>query len=128
MAAKLDQIIDKYLKIRDEKVKIKDKYMSDVAHLDAAMDKIENYLQAEMQKSGLKNLPTELGTAYLSTRTAATVADWDSLLNYVRENGLWTLLEKRVNKTAVEEFVAANDDLPPGVNISQAVVVNVRRS
>lgn len=128
MAAKLDQIIDKYLKIRDEKAKIKEKYQSDVAHLDAAMEKIENYLQAEMQKSGLKNLPTELGTAYLSTRTAATVADWDSLLSYVRANDLWTLLEKRVSKTAVEEFVTANDDLPPGVNISQAVVVNVRRS
>jgi hypothetical protein len=128
MAAKLDQIIDKYLKIRDEKTKIKEKYQADVAHLDAAMEKIENYLQAEMQKSGLKNLPTELGTAYLSTRTAATVADWDSLLSYVRANDLWTLLEKRVSKTAVEEFVAANDDLPPGVNISQAVVVNVRRS
>lgn len=128
MAAKLDQIIDKYLKIRDEKTKIKEKYQADVAHLDAAMEKIENYLQAEMQKSGLKNLPTELGTAYLSTRTAATVADWDSLLSYVRANDLWTLLEKRVSKTAVDEFVAANDDLPPGVNISQAVVVNVRRS
>lgn len=128
MAAKLDQIIDKYLKIRDEKTKIKEQYQADVAHLDAAMEKIENYLQAEMQKSGLKNLPTELGTAYLSTRTAATVADWDSLLSYVRANDLWTLLEKRVSKTAVEEFVAANDDLPPGVNISQAVVVNVRRS
>lgn len=128
MAAKLEQIVDKYLQLRDQKKVFKDEYDAKVAEIDAAMERIENYLLAEMQKSGLKNLPTEAGTAYMSTRTSATVADWDSLLHFVKEHELWTMLEKRVSKTAVEEYVAANDDLPPGVNITQAVVVNIRRS
>lgn len=128
MAAKLDEIVAKYMQLRDRKKVIKDEYDAKVADLDAAMERIENYLLAEMQKSGLKNLPTEAGTAYMSTRTSATVADWDSLLHFVREHELWTMLEKRVSKTAVDEYVAANDDLPPGVNVTQAVVVNIRRS
>jgi len=128
MAAKLEQIVERYLLLRDKKKAFKEEYDSKVAEVDAAMERIENYLLAEMQKSGLKNLPTEAGTAYMSTRTSATVADWDALLTFVREHELWTMLEKRVSKTAIDEYVAANDDLPPGVNVSQAVVVNIRRS
>lgn len=128
MAAKLEQLIEKYLQLRDKKKVFKEEYDAKVAALDEAMSRIENFMLAEMQKSGLKNLPTGAGTAYMSTRTAATVADWDALLGFVRQNDLWTMLEKRVNKTAVDEYVAANDDLPPGVNLTQAVVVNIRRS
>lgn len=128
MAAKLEQLIEKYLQLRDKKKVFKEEYDAKVAALDEAMSRIENFMLAEMQKSGLKNLPTGAGTAYMSTRTSATVADWDALLGFVRQNDLWTMLEKRVNKTAVDEYVAANDDLPPGVNITQAVVVNIRRS
>jgi hypothetical protein len=38
------------------------------------------------------------------------------------------MLERRVSKTAVDEYVAAHQDLPPGVNYTTAISVNVRRS
>ena len=58
---------------------------------------------------------------------SASVADWDAVLDHIRENDAWEMLERRVNKTAVEQFKAVNDDLPPGVNWSETQVVNFRR-
>jgi hypothetical protein len=124
----IDEIVAKYIQIRDQKAKFKAAYDAQVAELDAAMDRIEKHLLTKMQAQGLKSMPTTAGTAYIQHRTSASVADWEMVLNYIKENSLWTMLEKRVSKTAVEEFRAANDDLPPGINWSESIVVNVKRS
>jgi hypothetical protein len=55
------------------------------------------------------------------------VADWDAFLDHVRENEAWEMLERRVNKTAVEQFKSVEGDLPPGVNWAETQVVNFRR-
>jgi hypothetical protein len=55
------------------------------------------------------------------------VADWDQTLNWIKTEGAWHMLDRRVNKTAVEAYREANNDLPPGVNWRDEIVVNVRR-
>lgn len=124
----IDQIVSRYIALRDLKAKYKAEYEAKVAEVETAMQRIENHLLTTMQAQGLKSMPTAAGTAYIQHRTSASVADWDSLLNFIREGDHWAMLEKRVSKSAVEEFRAANDDLPPGINWQEAVVVNVRRS
>jgi hypothetical protein len=124
----IDEIVARYIQLRDRKKVLKDAYEASVAEIDSGMDRIERALMVKMQEQGLKSMPTSAGTAYLQTRTSATVADWDTTLGYIQANELWTLLEKRVNKTAVEEFRAANDDLPPGINWREELVCNIRRS
>jgi hypothetical protein len=56
------------------------------------------------------------------------VADKEAFLTYVRTHEAFELLDLRANKTAVEEFVAANADLPPGVNWNTQRTVNFRQS
>ena len=58
---------------------------------------------------------------------SAVVSDWDAILDHVKENEAWELIERRVNKTAIKEFRDEHDDLPPGVSWNEAQVVNVRR-
>lgn len=128
MAAKLDEIVAKYLTLRDQKKVIKDDYDNKVAAIDAALERIEAYMLKQMDEHGLERLPTGAGTAYKSIRTSVSAADWDMFLDFVRNNEAWSMLERRPSKTAVEEYLAENDDLPPGVNISRAVVCNIRRS
>lgn len=123
-----DQLIEKYIALRDKKAQFKAEYEAKVGEIDAALDRIEKHLLTNMQAQGLKALPTTAGTAYIQHRTSASVADWDSLLGFIREHGAWSMLEKRVAKTAVEEYRAANDELPPGINWYESVVVNVKRS
>lgn len=124
----IDQIVEKYIALRDKKAQFKAEYEAKVSEIDQALARIESHLMERMQQQGLKSLPTTAGTAYIQHRTAASVADWDSFLGFVREHDAWTMLEKRASKSAVEEYKAANDDLPPGINWNESVVVNVKRS
>ena len=124
----IDDIVAKYIQLRDAKLLYKKEFDAKVEAIDAAMTRIENHLQTKMQEQGLKSMPTAAGTAMLVHKSSSAVADWDAFLNYVRENDLWNMLKRDVNPTAVKEYKAANDDLPPGVNWREAVVVQVRRS
>ena len=124
----IDEIVQKYIELRDLKAQMKAEYENRVAPIQAALDKAEAHLLGQMQTLGVSSVKTGAGTAYTSQRTSATVADWDSVLPFVREGGLWHLLEKRVNKTAVDEYVAQHGGLPPGVNYRTEITVGVRRA
>lgn len=126
--AKIDTLVEGYIKARDKKAEYKAAYEKQVAALDSWMTQAEQVILATLNEIGSDSCKTPFGTAYKQERTSATVADWDSTLSFIQANALWTMLERRVNKTAVEEYVAANEDLPPGVNWRREVVVNVRRS
>lgn len=117
-----------FIALRDRRAERKAAYQADDEGDRTKQDKIEIEFLRRFQERGIDNVSTKgVGTAYKSTRASATVADWDELLGHVRENDAWELLERRVNKTAVEQHKAVNDDLPPGVNWAETQVVNFRR-
>lgn len=129
MALNKAEVVATYIKLRDRRAKRKAEYEAADAADKEKQEKIEAYLLKEFNESGIDSIKTEFGTAYKSTRTSATVADWDAFFTqYVVPNQAWEMLERRVNKTAVEQFKAANEDLPPGINWSETQVVNIRRS
>lgn len=123
-----NELVSKYIQVRDKKAEMKKEFDGKVAKIDAALDKIEAALLSYFNENGLESISTDAGTAYKTTRTSATVADWDASLTFIRDHELWHLLEHRVSKKAVEEFKAANDDLPPGINWREEQVVNIRRA
>lgn len=126
---KLNELVGKYVQLRDQKAKIKAEYDAKVAAVDNVLDKIEAVLLKTFEDTGMESVKTEFGTAYRSVRTSASVADWDAFFTHVREHGAWEMLERRCNKTAVEQHKAVNDgQLPPGLNWREERVVNVRRS
>lgn len=125
---KINDIVQKYIALRDKKAQMKKEYEDRVAGVESLMEKVEAVLLKHFEETGSEAIKTDAGTAYKSTRTSATVADWDAVFAFIRDKEAWEMLEHRVNKKAVEEFKAANDDLPPGVNWRSEVVVNIRRS
>lgn len=124
----IDDLIDRYIKLRDKKKQLKDEYEAKVAPYDAAMDKIENLMLTKMQEQGLKSMPTSAGTAYIQTRTSATVADRELFKDWCENTDNWHLIDLRAQKTAIDAYKEEHDDLPPGINYNQQVVVNIRRS
>lgn len=125
---KINELVEKYIALRDRRAERKASYEKDDSNDVALQEKIEAVLLKHFNESGVESVKTEYGTAYKSSRTAATVADRDVFFSYVREHNAYELLEARCNKTAVAQHKAANDDLPPGINWREEVVVNVRRS
>ena len=124
----LDELVGAYVKLRQKKAALKGEYDEKVKPVDAAMARIEGALLDVFNASGVESLKTPHGTAYSTTKTSATVADWDSFLAYVKASDAWELLEHRASKVAVEQFKAANDELPPGINWSSVKAVNFRQN
>lgn len=117
-----------FIALRDRRAKRKSAYDDDDASDKDKQNKIEVEFLRRFQDRGIDNVAArDIGTAYRSTRSSATVADWEVVLDYVQEHEAWELLERRVNKTAVEQFKSVEGDLPPGINWSETQVVNFRR-
>lgn len=126
---KINEAVELYIKMRDKKAQMKAEFDEQIAPLNEKMEKLEAKLLQAFQTLGMDSVKTEFGTAYTTVRTSASVADKDAFMNFVKEQGEWSLLEIRAAKLAVEQFREANDnELPPGINIREERVVNVRRS
>lgn len=127
---KLDELVANYIKLRDKKSLLKKQYDEKVAKVDAVMDRMEAIILKTFQDSGIDSARTDAGTAYISTRTSATVASREELFQWIQEDfeERSIFLENRVSKVAVEQYKAATDDLPPGVNFRSEVTVGVRRA
>jgi phage shock protein A len=125
---KLDLIVERYVLMRDRLAEMKAAYDASTADIKAGMAKLEGAIMDTLNKQGVESVRTNAGTASKSVSTSATIADWDAYLDFVKANDRWDMLEKRCVKLAVEQYRAANDDLPPGVNWKSAVTVNVRRA
>ena len=117
-----------FIALRDRRAQRKAAYDNDDAGDRGKQDKIEVEFLRRFQERGIDNVSArDVGTAYKSTRSSATVADWDTFLDHIINNEAWEMLERRVNKTAVEQYKSVEEDLPPGVNWAETQVVNFRR-
>jgi hypothetical protein len=123
-----NSLLKLYIKLRDQRAQRKAAYEEDDADDRGKQDKIEIEFLRRFNERGIDNVAARgIGTAYRSTRASATVADWDALLDHVQDNEAWEMIERRVNKTAVQQYRDEHDDLPPGVNWSETQVINFRR-
>lgn len=125
---KLDEVVKNYIALRDKKAAINEEYKKKVAAIDVILNKVEAALLAAYQELGVDSIKTSEGTAYISNRTSATVADWDALFGWIEERAAWEFLERRVSKTAVDAYKEEHQDIPPGINYREEKTINVRRS
>lgn len=125
---KVSDLVSAYIKARDKEAALKAEYEQKKAPVEEIRKKIEAKLLGLMNDTGMESIRTDAGTAYKSVRSSCTVADWDSFFGFVREEGAWDMLEHRASKEAVKQFREENDNIPPGLNWSETLVVNFRRS
>lgn len=126
----VDNVIAKYLELRDKVDQIEGAAKAQTEGLKAQMKIIEGWLHQQMQKIGTDQFKVKgVGTAFTKTSDFCSVADWNTVLDFVRQNEAWHLLTKGVTKTAVVEFIDQNDGVPPpGVNYGTKLEVQIRRS
>lgn len=126
---RVKNIIEGYIKLRDLRDNIKQRHREELAPIADNMQKMENWLLGELTKMDTDSVTKKgVGTAYKSTRTSVKIVDWEEAYKFVQENNLEHMLERRLSKAAVAEFVEANGEAPPGVDITREIVVNIRRS
>lgn len=127
MSITIDKVIEHYVKLRDEKSALKAEYEEKAKAVDATMKKLESYLLQQADAQGVTSFKTKAGTAFVTTVDMANVADWDAVLNFIKTHDAWDMLEKRVSKNAVRQYIDATKGIPAGINWSSRLDINVRR-
>lgn len=123
----ISDVIRAYVKLRDQKAAIEAEARERVAEIKAKMAKLETFIKMQMDAQGVTSLKSEYGTAFLTTTDYASVADWDAVLEFIRKHEAYDLLEKRVSKLAVRNYIEQMGSVPPGVDYGTKVEVNIRR-
>lgn len=127
MSVNVDQVIAAYMKLRANKDAIEGEVKTKVADIKAKMEKLEAWIKTQADAQGVTSFKTKHGTAFLTTTDYANVADWDAVLEFIQSKGAFEMLEKRVSKTAVRNYVENDKFVPPGVNYGTKLEVNVRK-
>ena len=92
------------------------KHKAEMAPLQAEIQEYEHFIQDHLIQQNMTKLSTTAGTAYFKNYDSATVQDFEALLEQIKAEGLWHMLEKKVSKLAVREYAEKNNGaLPVGV-------------
>lgn len=126
--ASIDSVVERYIKLRDKKAELEAAHKKALEPLNTAMERCEAYLLNTLNGMGVESVKTAHGTAFTKVSTSASVADWPILLDFIKANELWPMLERRVSKTVVQEYRDEHNDLPPGINWTESRVLNIRRT
>jgi hypothetical protein len=127
MSVNVDDVIAAYMKLRGQKDAIEAETKEKVSVIKVKMDKLEAWIKEQADVQGVTSFKTKHGTAFLTTTDFANVADWDAILQFVRENEAFDLFEKRISKVAVRGYIEQTKTVPPGVNYGTRLDVNIRK-
>jgi len=123
----VDAVVETYITLRGQKEAIEADTKDRLVGIKEKMLKLEAWIQVKSDETGVKSFKTDHGTAFLTTNDYATVADWDVVLAWVKENEAWDMLTRGVSKRSVRGYIDANKTVPDGVNFGTKIGVSVRR-
>ena len=124
---KVDDVIRLYVKTRDKLTAMKALHTDEQAVLAEQLERMEKWLLAKSEKDGVDSFKTPDGTAYKKKKDSVTVADRTAFFQFAIDNDLMDLIASNANKTNVVQYLADNEELPPGIAYSAKFVINVNR-
>ena len=112
----------------DLRKQLKQKYENKDAILETELNAIKHRLLSLCNEQDASSIRTEYGTIIRSIKTRYENKDWDSMYEFVLEHSAPYLLQKRINETAMKEFLENNPDAyPKGLNIASEYKISVRK-
>jgi hypothetical protein len=127
-AIPLEKLVKTYIKINQVRAEIKARFEEEDKALKAKTDAIKGALLQHCKDHEVESVRTNEGTFFRTVKTQYWTSDWSSLHNFVLENRIPDILEKRINQGNMKAWIEQNpDSLPAGLNITQEYSVTVRR-
>jgi hypothetical protein len=125
----MEQVCEAYISLRDKKKEIEERQREELKPIRDLMYKLEMFALQHLQDEGGQNLKTPKGTVYLSTVTTPTIEDWDAFKEFLMldPDHSWGFLTKKPNKEAVENYLEAHGDIPPGIKVKRETFARIRR-
>ena len=123
------QLVEKYLEFKSLVASRTETFEAEIKPFKDGMVTIENEFLRRLDERGSENTKTDAGTAYKSTLLNVKVIDQAAFLKFCTEQGgSAEMMDIKALKDPVKDWIEETGNPPPGVETSQFVRVNVRRS
>lgn len=124
-----NKLVKAYLNLREARHTLKRKFDEDDGALKIKQERIESALLAFLNENKVDRVATPLATVYRQEEMTPTAADWSAVYEFIKENDAFEMLERRLKKTFVKDYMEQHEGgVPPGVSVFREFVVRVRRS
>jgi hypothetical protein len=124
-----DKLAEIYIKIRDKRAELKEKFEEQDNELKAQQDLLSEQMLSLCHEQGADSIKTPAGTIIRKVDTRYWTTDWDSMYQFIEEHDAFPLLEKRLHQTNMRQFLEENPNLlPAGLQADSKYTVVVRRS
>ena len=124
----VDKLAAVYVKIRDEKARLKAEFDKQYNNLTEQQDKVKAAMLDYCKQNNLDGFKTEAGTVTRSIRKRYWTSNWDSMYKFVLEHEVPEFFEKRLNQSSVKQFMDENPEIiPPGLNVDAEYTLSVRK-
>jgi hypothetical protein len=111
MTAELpNKLTNVYIKIRDKRAEIKRAFDAENKKLEDQQNKVKIALLSYCKEQGVESVKTTSGTFYRTVKTRFWSNDWSEMHKFVLAKELPEFFEKRLNQTAVREYIEENPD------------------
>ena len=123
-----EKLTSVYIKIKDKRSELTAKFKEQDSALSDQLSKVKRALLDYCEEQGVDSVKTSAGMFYRSARTRYWTSDWSSMHEFILENEVPELLDKRVNQNNIKQYLEENPDkVPKGLNVDSEYIVSVRR-
>ena len=125
----LDKLTNIYIRVRDARAENKAAFDAQDTVLKEQLGILEAEMLDACKDLNASSIKTPHGTIIRSVKSRYWTNDWDSMYTFIKEQGAFGLLEKRLHQTNMKDFLVENPDLlPMGLNVENEYTVVVRRA
>ena len=124
----MDRLAKVYIKIRNKKADLTREYDTEVAALDAQLDKISSVMKEQLRALDILSAKTEYGTVSIITKTKYVAQDREAMKQFIIDHQAIDLLEMRIAQLNMKKFLEENPGVvPTGLNILSEITISVRK-
>ena len=108
---------------------MKQKFEAEDESLEAQLKVLEEQMLEACKTLNADSVRTPHGTIIRLVKSRYWTNDWDSMYDFIEDEGAFGLLEKRIHQTNMKAFLQENPNkLPVGLNVENSYSVVVRRA
>jgi predicted secreted Zn-dependent protease len=124
----VERIVAEYVTLRDTISEKEEKHKEEIAVLRAQLEELSAALLEVCAEQNIDSMRTPAGTASRRVLSRYWTSDWEAMYQFISENKVPWLLEKRINNNLMQQFLGDMPDLtPPGLQADRKFIISVRR-
>lgn len=128
MSETIDEMVRAYRRVRDALKAEEAAHEERVSALKEDLETIGQGLLQFCNEQNLDSIRTPDGTVSRRIQTRYWTSDWDQMYQFILDNDMPQLLEKRINSNNMAQYLEDHpDSLPVGLQIDRKYIVQVRK-